>query len=39
MLNGKLIFAEYGRSECVYFTKNETSNKQLLNKKYGPNVT
>jgi len=23
----KAYFAEFGQSECVYFTKNETSNK------------
>jgi len=27
----KAYFAEFGQSECVYFTKNETSNKQVLN--------
>ena len=26
----KAYFAEFGQSECVYFTKNETSNKQVL---------
>jgi len=34
----KAYFAEFGQSECVYFTINETSNKQDLHKKYGRNV-
>ena len=35
----KAYFAEFGQSDCVYFTENETSNEQVLYKKYGPNVT
>jgi len=34
----KAYFAEFGQSECVYFTINETSNKQDSYKKYGRNV-
>jgi len=26
----KAYFAEFGQSECVYFTTNETSNKQVF---------
>jgi len=26
----KAYFAEFGQSGCVYFTKNETSNKQVF---------
>jgi len=26
----KASFAEFGQSECVYFTINETSNKQVV---------
>jgi len=35
----EVYFAEFGQSECVYLTKNETSNKQVFIQKYGPNVT
>jgi len=35
----KAYFVELGQSECVYFTENETSNNQVFDKKYGPNVT
>jgi len=46
----KAYFAEFGQTECVYFTINETSNKQvfknlnnilpmLQKKQYGPSVT
>jgi len=30
-------FAQFGQSECVYFTINESSNKHVfIKKKYGP---
>jgi len=46
----KAYFAEFGQTECVYFTINESSNKQvfknfnnmvpmLQKKQYGPSVT
>jgi len=34
----KAYFAEFGQSECAYFTINETSNKQVFISKYGPNI-
>ena len=34
----KAYFAQFGQSECVYFTKNETSHKQVFIPKHGPIV-